>query len=102
MGNNHASGSADVTIASVQSINSSERLAKYDPKRFKLIMVDEAHHIVAPQYLNVLEHFGLREKGQSKVALVGVSATLSRLDGLSLGAVIDRIVYHKYVVFSSP
>ncbi|KAI9693176.1 MAG: hypothetical protein M1822_005172 [Bathelium mastoideum] len=95
MGNNHASGSADITVASVQSINSGDRLAKFDPKRFKLVMVDEAHHIVAPQYLSILEHFGLRHGGQSKVALIGVSATFSRLDGLSLGAVIDHIVYHK-------
>ena len=99
MGNTHASGSSEITIASVQSINSGERLAKYDPKRFKLVMVDEAHHIVAPQYLNILEHFGLRGKMQAQAALIGVSATFSRLDGLSLGAVIDQIVYHKYDTF---
>ena len=96
MGNNHASGSADITVASVQSINSGSRLNKYDPARFKLVMVDEAHHIVAPQYLRVLEHFGLRHVEESKTLLLGVSATFSRLDGLSLGSVIDRIVYHKY------
>lgn len=96
MGNSHASGSADITVASVQSINSGERLSKYDPKQFKLVMVDEAHHIVAPQYLNILDHFGLRHSGETKTALLGVSATFSRLDGLSLGSVIDHIVYHKY------
>jgi len=31
----------------------------------------------------------------SKPALVGVSATLSRLDGLALGKVIKHIVFHK-------
>ncbi|KAL9095215.1 MAG: hypothetical protein Q9165_002471 [Trypethelium subeluteriae] len=95
MGNNHASGSADITVASVQSIISGERIRKYDPRRFKLVMVDEAHHIVAPQYLSILEHFGLRHGNQTKTALIGVSATFSRLDGLSLGSVIDHIVYHK-------
>ncbi|KAK5135681.1 hypothetical protein LTR08_004982 [Meristemomyces frigidus] len=95
-----ASGSADITVASVASIRSADRLSKYDPCRFKLILVDEAHHIVAPSYLEVLKHFGLvksDEKGDENThtALVGVSATFSRADGLSLGAAIDHIVYHR-------
>ncbi|KAI9902653.1 hypothetical protein N3K66_002005 [Trichothecium roseum] len=95
MGNIHASGTADITIASVQSIISKDRLDKYDPSMFKLVLVDEAHHIVAPSYLKVLEHFGLREKSLDSPALVGVSATFSRFDGMKLGAAIDEIVYHK-------
>lgn len=97
MGDSHASGEADITIASVRSLASSksDRLDKYDPAQFKLVLVDEAHHIVAPSYLTVLEHFGLREPNMSQCALVGVSATMGRLDGLKLGAAIDHIVYHK-------
>lgn len=100
MGKLHASGFADITVASIQSIMSGERLQKFDPARFKLVLVDEAHHIVATQYLDVLKHFGLDEESQRreqppKVALVGVSATFSRHDGLRLGAAIDHIVYHK-------
>jgi ATP-dependent helicase IRC3 len=96
MGNSHASGAADITIASVQSITSGERIAKFNPKRFKLVLVDEAHHIVAPAYLRTLNHFGLSKLTEGSPALVGVSATFSRFDGLRLGAAIDRIVYHKY------
>ncbi|KAI0387592.1 P-loop containing nucleoside triphosphate hydrolase protein [Hypomontagnella monticulosa] len=95
MGNMHASGAADITIASIQSINSGDRISKFDPTRFKLVLVDEAHHIVAPGYLRTLEHFGLDEKNDESPTLVGVSATLSRTDGLRLGAAIDEIVYHK-------
>ncbi|KAI1470823.1 P-loop containing nucleoside triphosphate hydrolase protein [Daldinia caldariorum] len=95
MGNIHASGTADITIASIQSINSGNRISKYDPRRFKLVLVDEAHHIVAPGYLKILEHFGLDKKRDDSPALVGVSATLSRADGLRLGAAIDEVVYHK-------
>ncbi|KAF1811496.1 P-loop containing nucleoside triphosphate hydrolase protein [Eremomyces bilateralis CBS 781.70] len=95
MGSNHATGHADITIASVQSITSGDRLEKYDPSRFKLILVDEAHHIVAPKYLEVLDHFDLRSDQEVKPALVGVSATFSRFDGIRLGEVIDHIVYHK-------
>ncbi|KAI9886658.1 MAG: hypothetical protein M1823_001501 [Watsoniomyces obsoletus] len=95
MGNLHASGLADITVASVRSICSKERIEKFDPNRFKLILVDEAHHIVAPGYLDVLKHFGLREPTADAPALVGVSATMSRFDGVKLGAAIDHIVYHK-------
>jgi ATP-dependent helicase IRC3 len=96
MGNQHASGKADITVASVQSITSGTRIERFDPGLFKLVLVDEAHHIVAPNYLEVLRHFrlyGTETLGQT--ALVGVSATFSRHDGVRLGAVIDHIVAHK-------
>lgn len=95
MGKLHASGTADITIASLQSIVSEDRLAKFDRAHFKLVLVDEAHHIVAPGYLKVLAHLGLAHKRQDSPVLVGVSATFSRFDGLKLGAAIDEIVYHK-------
>ncbi len=97
MGNLHATGTADITIASVRSITSSDRLTKFDPERFKLILVDEAHHIVASSYMNILRYFGIidRKKLGHFPALVGVSATLSRFDGLRLSDAIDHIVYHK-------
>ena len=95
MGETHASGAADITIASIRSMDSGDRLEKYDPSRFKLVLVDEAHHIVAPGYMRTLEHFGLDVPRETGPALVGVSATFSRFDGLRLGAAIDHIVYHK-------
>ena len=95
MGETHASGGADITVASVRSMDSGDRIGKYDPKRFKLVLVDEAHHIVAPGYMRTLEHFGLDSTHDNGPALVGVSATFSRFDGLRLGAAIDHIVYHK-------
>lgn len=103
MGNVHASGLADITVASVQSITAGDgdRLQRYDPARFKLVLVDEAHHIVAETYRRVLKHFGLSQKESTSgdgAALVGVSATFSRADGLRLGTAIDHIVYHKYVL----
>jgi len=95
MGSLHASGAADITIASIQSITSGDRIEKFNPKLFKLVLVDEAHHIVAPGYMRVLAHFGLSRKRVGSPHLVGVSATFSRFDGLKLGAAIDEIVYHK-------
>ncbi|KAI1497685.1 P-loop containing nucleoside triphosphate hydrolase protein [Biscogniauxia marginata] len=95
MGGLQASGMADITVASIQSITSGDRITKFDPSRFKLVLVDEAHHIVAPGYLRTLEHFNLDTKKLDSPNLIGVSATFSRFDGLRLGAAIDEIVYHK-------
>ncbi len=95
MGETQASGAADITVASVRSLVSGDRLSKFDPSKFKLVLVDEAHHIVAPGYMQILEHFGLEIPRETGPALVGVSATFSRFDGLRLGAAIDHIVYHK-------
>lgn len=95
MGSMHSSGHADITVASIQSIVSGDRISKFDPQRFKLVLVDEAHHIVAPGYRKTLDYFGLSKSFADSPALVGVSATLSRFDGLRLGSAIDQIVYHK-------
>ena len=95
MGKIHASGIADITIASVQSLTSGDRIQKFDPKLFKLILVDEAHHIVAKGYMDVLKYFNLSEPTNNSPVLVGVSATFSRFDGVELGAAVDHIVYHK-------
>lgn len=95
MGNSTATAHGDIIIASIQSLVSKDRYLKFAPSMFKLILVDEAHHIVAQSYRTALEHFGLSDPSQDSPALVGVSATLSRFDGLKLGAAIDHIVYHK-------
>ncbi|MCJ1240176.1 hypothetical protein MMC14_008176 [Varicellaria rhodocarpa] len=95
MGNSHASGTADITIASIQSLTSGVRIEKFNPKHFKLVLVDEAHHIVASGYMEVLRYFGLSTPTDLSPALVGVSATFSRYDGVKIGAAIDYIVYHK-------
>jgi len=95
----HASGRADITVASVASITSGDRLLKFDPAKFKLILIDEAHHAVATRYMNTLDHFGVLNMDEGERALkpvvVGVSATLARNDGLALAKVLDYIVYHR-------
>lgn len=94
MGNDVARGHGDIIVASSLTL-ARGRFARFDPSDFKLILVDEAHHIVARSYRETLEHFGLNEPSPDGPALVGVSATFSRFDGIKLGAAIDHIVYHK-------
>lgn len=100
-----ASGLADVTVATYQTLNrSQQRLNKFMPSCFKAVVVDEAHHAAAPSYLKVLSHFdahiGLDAEARAatesnSVPVFGFSATFSRHDGLALGKVFDRIVFHK-------
>lgn len=106
MGNKKATGAADITICSVSTLTASSgaRLQKFDPAKIKLVLLDECHHAVAKSWLKALEHFGALvkpEEGKGPV-VVGVSATMSRFDGLALGKVLDHIVYHKdYVDMAS-
>lgn len=104
-----ASGLADVTVATYQTLNrSQERLNKFEPASYKAVVVDEAHHAAAPSYLKVLSHFDPQigqdlesrqsdtaEPSTERVPVIGFSATFSRHDGLALGKVFDRIVFHK-------
>ena len=99
MASKHGSGVADITIASVASLISGDRLNKFDPSRFKLVLIDEVHHAVSSSYLKVLDHFKLVDmdtgERDDRPVLVGVSATLSRFDGLGLGKIMDYVVYHR-------
>uniref|UniRef100_A0A060T456 ARAD1C38984p n=1 Tax=Blastobotrys adeninivorans TaxID=409370 RepID=A0A060T456_BLAAD len=94
MASTHATGEADITVASVQSIARPNRISKFSPEDFKLIIIDEAHHAAAPNYIKILEHFDALEPG-SQVAIAGFSATLFRRDSRALGMVMDDVVYHK-------
>ncbi|EMD42116.1 hypothetical protein CERSUDRAFT_147660 [Gelatoporia subvermispora B] len=100
-----ASGQADVTVATYQTLLRPNRLAKFDPKRLKAIIIDEAHHAAAPAYRRILSHFDPEIKHpdawfqapvlRHPVPILGFSATFSRHDGLALGSVFERIVYHR-------
>jgi superfamily II DNA or RNA helicase len=46
-----------VVVASVDSIVN--RLERYPADFFRMIVVDEAHHAVAPSYISVFKHFGV-------------------------------------------
>ncbi|KAJ4486068.1 P-loop containing nucleoside triphosphate hydrolase protein [Lentinula aciculospora] len=100
-----ASGSADVTVATYQTLLQPERFAKFDPTRLKAVIVDECHHAAAPSYIKLLSHFDANIRNpdpdfkpptlQHNIPIIGFSATLSRHDGITLGSVFERIVYHR-------
>ncbi|TFY82646.1 hypothetical protein EWM64_g1369 [Hericium alpestre] len=102
----HATGLADVTVATYQTLLRSDRLLKFNPKSLQAVIVDEAHHAAAPSYRRILSYFNSEiqspesttERPSSDppiVPIVGFSATFSRHDGLALGSVFEKIVYHQ-------
>jgi superfamily II DNA or RNA helicase len=55
-----ASPLADVIVASIQTLTGArgKRMKRLDPDRFRIVVVDEAHHAASPSYLTVLQYFG--------------------------------------------
>ncbi|KAI1788749.1 P-loop containing nucleoside triphosphate hydrolase protein [Ganoderma leucocontextum] len=104
-GKHHASGLADLTIGTIQTLTRSQRLEKFRARYLKAVIVDEAHHAAAPSYRHILSHFDTAIKNPDegfeppalthRVPILGFSATFSRHDGLALGSVFEEIVYHK-------
>ncbi len=89
----HAAGDAKVVIASVPTLaRSGSRLSQLQPDEFSIIVVDEAHHAVAPSYRRIFDHFGLFEPGASRY-LIGFTATPRRGDKQGLGEVFEDVCY---------
>lgn len=81
----------DVVVASVDTIGRADQQRRLDQLgRFGLVVIDEAHHIVAPKYRRILEHIGVIG---GKTKALGISATWDRADGKGYHGIIDRIVY---------
>ncbi|KAF4605167.1 hypothetical protein EYR40_003950 [Pleurotus pulmonarius] len=101
----HASGLADITVGTYQTLLQSPRIAKFDPNTLKAIIIDEAHHAAAPSYRRLLSRFDANIESpdpdflppslKHTIPIIGFSATFSRHDGLALGSVFEQIVYHR-------
>ncbi len=85
----------NVIVASVATLGRKDnpRLKALDPKLWTVIICDEAHHSVAPTYMNVFNHFGVFDNPQS--LLVGFTATPRRGDKVGLDSVYQDIVFHR-------
>jgi len=91
-----AAPDARIVLASVPTIGreGSSRLLQLCPDEFYLIVVDEAHHAVAPTYRRIFDHFGLFEP-EGKRLLVGFTATPRRGDKKGLDSVFQEVSYAK-------
>jgi ATP-dependent helicase IRC3 len=89
----HAAPDAKVVVASVPTLaRSGARLARLQPDEFSIVVVDEAHHAVAPSYRRIFEHFGLFEPHASRY-LIGFTATPRRGDRQGLGEIFEEVCY---------
>lgn len=89
-----ASDDAKVVVASVPTLarNHGARLSRLQPDDFSIIVVDEAHHAVAPTYRRILDHFGLFDPATPRL-LIGFTATPRRGDHQGLGEVFEEVCY---------
>src|SRR5882762_11414632 len=88
-----AAADAKVVIASVPTLaRNGARLSRLQPYEFSIIVVDEAHHAVAPSYRRIFDHFGLFESGASRY-LIGFTATPRRGDKQGLGEIFEDVCY---------
>lgn len=76
-----------VVVATVQSM--ANRLEKWKPDDFGLIIIDEFHHSTAPSYRKILNHF----KQNPNLKILGVTATPDRADEESLSQMVDSVAF---------
>lgn len=79
-----------VVVASIQTIV--RRLEKLSPDMFDLIIVDEAHMSIANTWTKVCNYFKPK-------LLLGLTATPTRTDGMSLSNLFEKIVFERDIKF---
>lgn len=87
MGEMGASLHAPVVVASVQTLMRDKRQSRWPRDHFGLIVVDEAHHVLADSYQSVLGYF------DQNAFVLGVTATPDRGDKKNLGKYFENIAY---------
>jgi superfamily II DNA or RNA helicase len=75
-----------VTVGSVQTMMRPDRLAKFKPDHYDIIIVDEAHHALAESYQSILTYF-------KHAKVLGVTATPDRGDMRSLGEYFESLAF---------
>ncbi|MEY3481381.1 MAG: hypothetical protein RIQ71_2156 [Verrucomicrobiota bacterium] len=87
MGQRKASLDAPIVVASVQTLQRQARRDRWPKHHFSLVVVDEAHHVLAASYLRVLNHFDAHS------CVLGVTATPDRADKRQLAEYFENIAY---------
>ena len=80
-----ASGQPADPFARVQVVSVQTALARELSLKFDLLILDEAHHFAAEEWLALVQAFGAKK-------LVGLTATPERGDGKPLGDLFDELV----------
>ena len=86
-----ASLDAPVVVASVQTLARESRRERFPRDHFGLIVVDEAHHVLASSYKRTLDHF-------EGAKVLGVTATPDRGDQKLLSDYFENVAYELTLV----
>jgi len=76
---------SDLVVGTIQSMTQRRRM-RYRQDEFDLVIIDEAHHSVAPSYRSLLEYF-------NTASVLGLTATPRRGDKVALGNVFNHTAY---------
>ena len=79
-----------VVVSSVQTQNASNRLLKFDPTQFSMVIIDEAHHAPAKSYKRIIDYY---KQNNPEIKILGVTATPDRADEKALGMIFDSVAY---------
>jgi len=76
-----------VVVATVQTMK--DRLHKFKPEEFGLVVIDETHHATSPIYRKIIAHF----RQNPALKILGVTATPDRADEEALGQVFESVAF---------
>lgn len=85
-----------IIVASVQTLQSTERLEKFNPDHFGLLVCDETHHCVSKSYRKVFDYF----RKNPTLKIFGCTATPDRSDEEALGQMFDSVAF-KYDILDA-
>jgi len=91
-------GMTPVVVSTVQTQISggtgTERMRRFDPMEFGLLIIDEAHHAASSSYRRIIEHY--RQNPNLKV--LGVTATPDRTDEIALGEIFESVAFDYEII----
>lgn len=86
-------GAARVVVSTIQTQCSGGdgggRMSKFDPQRFGVLIIDEAHHATSPTYRRVIDYY----RTNPALKVLGVTATPDRADEEALGQVFQSVAF---------
>ena len=74
-----------VVVSSIQTQCSRDRMQRFTPSDFRLLIIDECHRSKADTYQRCIEHY----TQNPDLVVLGVTATPYRMDGKGLGSVFE-------------
>lgn len=86
---------SSIVVASKDTLSRPSRLRRFRSDDFDFIIIDEAHRCIRrnESYAAIVRYFCRPPIGTGTAKLIGVSASLDRLDGEALGGLFQSVAY---------